>query len=592
MRFRFLEDVLGFLPNFRFLERNSQRYSVLLYQHSDSLVATNERIGNLSLNANQKLTSFFQLAKQTNADLVLTPEYCCPISNIKAIVQNPNAWPSDRKLWVIGSESISKVQMAQFREEFSSENVFIFFEDGLLDSGNNFFDPLIYCFVSNDQENKRLNIIIQFKTYHMSVWSGGAVERNNIIVGNDVYIFRNDVNSIHFFSLICSEAMNFSAVMDNHNITQLRWLDSPYLIFNPQLNGEPTHTHFTAFRRFAMQRPHREIIQLNWSMKSKVGNNDLIPVGTSRSGFIINSSEINLSDYDRIRSNHSKGLYYFNFAITNKHAYLCNSYIDAFLIHLPSVDISNVLPQQARRDGPEVLNFYCFDGAFNLSNSINAASDSSLEYMNSLACNNAFLRQPKGCVIEKERLACLTAGEVNKGISEWAGLSNLFSFRIDENTEINRRFTFAEDTIADSVSQRRKYVNAIISLEDILTNKKHLFPDSISSLRSLNLIVAYHQKTDEHGKKIISIEKYKYNITTTDGIPIKATVCFLDYPTEQELNAKFDILQGLFDDNPQKGRVVIFYTKGFDTLVKADPSAGKFTSGFEYNGPSYLNTDK
>ena len=162
------------------------------------------------------------------------------------------------------------------------------------------------------------------------------------------------------------------------------------------------------------------------------------------------------------------------------------------------------------------------------------------------------------------------------------------SIRIDDGLETNRRLTLAEDSSIESLRQRKIYIRAITSLSDVIFVNKKLYPESIADLKDSQLKVGYTQ-LDNAGAKYIALDRYKYNVSTPDGDRITATICFLDHPTDAEVDLKFDILQGLFDhDNNNKGRVVIFYSRGAAYFSKSDLNAGKIRNTNEFSGPSYL----
>lgn len=587
MEFKFLDEELNYFPDLRVLERSNLRHSVLMYQHTGSLRATAASIGNLPgfNNAESTVNSFFRLAKEGNQDLVLTPEYCCPWQCVSTIIENEQNWPSARKLWVIGCESITKDELTAFDNQYQND-IIIHYDHQVFEDIRTFFDPVLYIFLANVDQIPRLHVVVQFKTFHMSVWSGGEVERDNMIEGKTVYLLRNNTESINFITLICSEAMNFASQLIGDVPAVIGWLDRPFLIFNPQLNGQPIHENFRAFRRFVMGRPKREIISLNWSMNSKIGHDNFIQIGTSRSGFIVQSNEVELKSSTRLRKNHADGMYYFNFGIKDRHAFILNSFVEAFHIENTSIDIIGVEQQQARRDGPEVIASYVIDANFLLIPLVNHPSDRSIHYLNEQACANNFLLDGVQCVLEKERLASLSALEIAKGDSEWYAISNLLPLRLDEQIEVNKRLTFAEDTTQESEEQRRKYIRAISELQEILSNRKDLFPESIKGLHDITIQIGYDQAI-EGGKKNIEVEKYKYNVTTEAGLQVRATICYLDHPSEAELKAKYSLLQELFGDNPRRGRIVIFYRRGQEILKKWDDAAGKITSGLE-NGPDSI----
>ncbi len=591
MDFTFIEDVLGYSPDLRILERNSQPYYALLYQHTSTLQATPDHIGNIpgDANAATQLNSFFQLAKETGADLVMTPEYSCSWSVIEDIVSNHDRWPAIRSLWAIGAESIRKDQLLAFKQKHHSGVIRVHFDESLLTEKNTFFDPLIYLLHSSAGNSNWLDIVIQFKTNHMSVWNGGQVEANNIILGKKIYVLRNAADSIHFLTLICSEAMNFAEMLDDQNRQKLGWLDRPYLIANPQANGNPIHPRFTGFRTEVMGRENKEIISLNWAATSKLGTALLINGESSRSGHFMRSSEFDHHDENKIRINHAKGLYYFNYGIANRHAFILNSELNAFLMRIPAVNIAGVVAQQSRRDGPILHKSYSFNTALKLIEAPTPVADSSIKYLTDVACSNAFLHDPEMCILEKERLVCLTACEIEKGTSEWYILNNLFSLRTEETSEVNRRITYAEDVSGPSAEQRRKYVKALTELAKILSGQRDKFPYTLSKFRETELIVSYHQTKLTGLPKEIVREKFKFNVTDLQRRPVQATICYLDYPTTKELNERFDKIQAIFGDHPLRGRVVIFYSHDRELLVKYDLEAGKITATMDNLGPSILN---
>jgi hypothetical protein len=519
----------------------------------------------------------------------MTPEYSCPWSVVDDIVSDPEKWPTVRSVWAIGAESIRKDQLVAFKQKHHSGEIRVHFEESLLSEKNTFFDPLIYLLHSSARESNRFDIVIQFKTYHMSVWNGGQVEANNIILGKKIYVLRSAADSIHFITLICSEAMNFAGMIDEQNRQKLRWLDSPYLIANPQANGNPTHPTFTGFRTEVMGREHKEIISLNWSATSKLLGGPLIHDASSRSGHFMRSSEFDHHDENKIRINHAKGLYYFNYGIANRHAFILNSELNAFLLSIPAVNIAGVLPQQSRRDGPILNKSYSFNTALKLIEVPTPVVDSSLKFLTDVGCSNAFLQDPAMCILEKERLVCLTACEIEKGTSEWYILNNLFSLRTEATSEVNRRITYAEDVSGPSVEQRRKYVKALTELAKILSDQRDKFPDTLSKFREIELIVSYHQTKLPGSPKEIVKEKFKFNVTDAQGALVRATICYLDHPTTKELNERFDKIQAIFGDHPLRGRVVIFYHHGQELLAKYDLDAAKITATLDNLGASILN---
>src|SRR5688500_12185490 len=107
MYFRFA-DVLGIRMNLIPLRPQTETFTVLFYQHSGKFFRSKERIGNQDQDiATNQFNHFFDVARQKNSDLVLTPEYSCPWAIINNIIDSEQLWPAVGKLWVLGCESIS-----------------------------------------------------------------------------------------------------------------------------------------------------------------------------------------------------------------------------------------------------------------------------------------------------------------------------------------------------------------------------------------------------------------------------------------------------------------------------------------------------
>lgn len=580
MNFVFI-DTLGLNITFDLiaLQRNSQRYSTLLYQHEGILSADQNKIGNASSVVSQ-FNAFFAKAKEKNADLALTPEYSCPWEIISSIISTPAEWPNEGKLWVIGCESITIESIKQIKTDFNRDNSIVYYDESVHNGTQRYLDPLIYLFQAENSNVSKLVVLIQFKTHHMGVWSGGDVERNNLIQGRDIYIIRNSINSIYFMSLICSEALNFSSELDQQKKQDIDWEDKPYLIFNPQLNPEPTHADFIAFRKYVFQSNDKEVISLNWQINSKIGNTPMLRHNCSRSGLYVKSNEINLSDRIRIINNHKKGLYYFNNK-KNRHTYLLSSASHCFLIEMPPVKISNAQQAQIRRDGPEIIETFSFNDLKNSLVSIDNVNDEHINYINSTGCENQFLLNPNKCVLEKERLVCISTGAVNGDTGfNWWKIENITSIIMEDNHEINGRITVARNSSTDSIDRKTKFIDAVNELKTILDGKVS-FPDSISDLKDENLILSYYNDSHE--------DNFRYNITTTEGERKIATIAYVGSLPDPIIDQVYSNLRELFDNrNKDIERVVVFYKRGTNIQAKGDSNAANVIDTNDYDDTSIL----
>ncbi|MBB1644562.1 hypothetical protein [Sphingobacterium sp. UME9] len=587
MEFKFIDDIFqGLTINLNVLKRTSEPYTTLLYQHEGVLSASDQRIGNRH-DAAAKLRSYFTLLKETGADLALVPEYCCPFALLNEILNDPNKRPASNKLWAIGMESIKKDELVAYLGALDAD-IISYFDHRVLAVNKNFLDPLIYIFKAIKDGEEKLIVLVQFKNYHMGVWSGGDVERDNMIPGNEIYILRNCKTSVHMLSVVCSEAMNLSTEMNQNVQNDLLWGDVPFLVLNPQVNPGPSHPFFLGFRNFVLSVQRTEIIGLNWNNTSKIGGTELLRSKFSRSGIYTRTTDMNFKNLERIRENHKRGLYYFYYG-ADRHAFLLNSGAHAFLLKNTSVNINEGVAVQRMRNGPHLLSTYVFDANDNLQ-SVDEISDRHIDYLNSVGCRNAFLSDPENCVIEKELLACLSTGELpNKSSKNWSELNNIWSVKSVDNTEINRRITVAEDMDAESTRIRDKYAGLIEVLgTEILKNPTYM-PDSLSDLRSEHLLLGYSKQRNTSNERLVGLQYFRCNITTVTGEMVWATVCYLDMASDERIGRVFEALQGLFDhDSRNRDRVVVFYKRDGIYQAKSSESSSSIKQVKTGNENSFL----
>jgi hypothetical protein len=428
MEFIFV-DTLGITTDLIALRTVSQPFNIHFYQHLGIFAASEISLGNGN-DVSAQFSYFFNEARLRNSDLVLTPEYSCPWNNVIEILNNEQMWPQVGKLWALGCESITPEQLVEIRTICDRPGVFAQWEVEKPGNNKHFYDPLVYLFRGNHNGNDKLIVLVQFKTMHMGA-RVSAFERDHLIEGTTIWILKNQGESHRFISIICSEAMNFSATLTPEIKANIRWNEDAYYVYHPQANPDPTHEDFIAFRKFVLSVDRKEIIALNWNSKSTLKGKLFIKNGTSRSGVYTQSSDLDLSE-NRIKANHSNGLYYFSFGIKN-HAFLLNSFATIFLISQTSILISGVAMPQARRDGPLVIGVKNYSAGIFV-DSFSIVSDDHIHFLGSINCGCNFLMQPTGCVLQKERLICLTCGELKSGLSP-TELKSLMTFSMKQDTE-------------------------------------------------------------------------------------------------------------------------------------------------------------
>lgn len=579
MEFRFIEEEInGIELDLEILTRKTQRNRIMLYQHEGILFANNERIGNTN-NSDSQFLSSIKLAKESEADLFMTPEYSCPWSVIEHILDDDNLLPNNKKLWVIGSESISLDKLALFKNQVENDQIIFKYDVDISANGRHYVDPLVYIFRAKVDGNSKTIVLVQFKTLHMGVWGGGDIERDNIILGNKIYILKNKISSIHLFTMICSEAMNLRTALNEEVSEILDWEDKPYLILHPQFNPKPYHEDFIDFRRFVFNQDHKEILSLNWQLDSKVGAASLLPHKNARSGFYVRSNELNLND-SRVNKNHKKGLYYFN-NTKGRHTYLLSSSPHLYLIENSPLKIAGGVEPQQRRDGPEVIKVYEFKQDDFIE--VDIVDDTQASYLNSVGCTNDYLISEDKCVIKKERLVSLSTGRV-EGSASWWEIQNVDSFRMKSSNEINNRLTVSRNDDPESLAKRSSYCEAIAELEKII-EEKNILPDNIVDIEDEDLLIGFTENSVNEG--------YRFNVSNTNGDDVYVTICYIGTATTEQAYEVFVLIRELFykSDTKDIERVVVYYKQGANILPMTEKIFAKIDDTHDYRDDSILKSN-
>jgi hypothetical protein len=555
------------------LKRDTQRYSSFLYQHKGVFFADNTRIGNNDSNeAKSKFINVLKKAKEENISLVLSPEYSCPKSVIDEIITKPELQPLPQKLWALGGESLNKVELNYFRN-IQNPNIHIQFEDCDANSDKNYVDPLYYIFKGKYNGVDKLIILIQFKTWHMAGLWNSQIEPDNLIEGKTIYIIKNNDYSVRLMSFICSEAMNFTSQYEQELIQNHNWLDSPYLIFNIQFNPNPSHSNFIAFKQFTLSKERRELIALNWGLHTTIfGKGPLFSENNApRSGIYFRTTDIEL-DHTRAKiiANHKKGLYFLQIK-REKRVYFLNRETEIFRIHNKSVHITEGTDEQKRREGPICSNVYMFDSENNVLEINCEVSDNHIEFWENRGISNKYLLDSNTSFIDKEILLNISTGKVKaREGNKWSDIINLNSFILNESDECNKRLTYLEDTYTESETVRSNNCSSITELDINILPNNSLYPHSLKRLKYNDLRLAFSNDASDYN--------YRYNVVNGNGEIQKATICYLGFASDIDIEKTYDELQKLFE----KGSVgidtiVVYYKRGNSILNKSNPDAGDFT---------------
>ncbi|MDQ0114194.1 hypothetical protein [Paenibacillus harenae] len=253
----------------------------------------------------QKAESFIDLAKETRAHLVITPEYSFPDEILNKIVHEPTLWPAKGALWCLGMEGYSLHEFSKRMDEWERTGRTLVKRNAFIRlTQQSFVDVLVYLFLIDDDT---LCILPQFKTVPMSEpWNDYEVP--GLCKGEVIYIFdlsgcKADQN--RFLSLICSDALSISPqqFLDK---TQGKHLT----IFHAQLNPNPRHPGFRSFRSGLFdQYAGRDIrlITLNWAAGTKIEG---MPFNKPWSAFYKKSTDGAVVKKDLRVKNLDKGTFY------------------------------------------------------------------------------------------------------------------------------------------------------------------------------------------------------------------------------------------------------------------------------------------
>jgi hypothetical protein len=371
-------------------------------------------------------------------------EYSIPLETINRCLSE-GILPNENKLWILGLESISILELNTFKESHA-ENIEIIQPRQVDANLGNFLDPVIYIFRAKSIVNGSLKTVIafQFKTYPMG---GISFERDNLIKGNYIYILRaNREHTVKIITLLCSDVLN--------NDLSIKDRVGNTLLIHLQLNTSPRHQSYSEYRRsiWNLASDCTEIISLNWAEKINFNQNEQSD-NISGSCIYSKSKDIDLCDR-RLRVNHRGGLYFtYESSYRVFHNYI-NYTPNLYLISntKPSQIAGNVT--QSGRHGPYLLkNFGWNSGESTWCEVIEEIPSGDLNEIHNFARVLELYNSINNDFLFFERILALTLG---KGIKnkDWYSVKNLEFFNISQD-EILRRTTFCQDKDTVSYSYRR-----------------------------------------------------------------------------------------------------------------------------------------
>jgi hypothetical protein len=549
MRFQFFSPGENYVIDLDCLRPNSDLYTTLLLQHNGTFHATAAKFGNRN-DATIQFNAFLRLAKDESASIALTPEYSCPWNTIRWILASPDNQPALSKLWALGCESITPAELRELRDANQNENVIIHFDDNALNNGvNTLVNPLCYVFnaINTQTQAQILILLVQFKTEHMGVWTND-IEQEHYIPGNEIYILRNNPGSVSLFTMICSETDTFNISDNFRQELEHRWDNNPFIILNIQMNPQPSAVFFRRFRTDILRYTNKDIISLNWACDNiRPDGSKMIPY--SKSSISFESHDELHNDEDRIRDNHSMGLYYTN-RQQNRHTYFLNGSENAFLISHRKPISGGQHPAMLRRPGPTGRQNRTWNAQTSSFDAAQPANDGFIEFLVNHGCVNPVLRDPNIPIIDKERMLNFSIGQikVKKDDKIWHTIDKLHSFFLDDD-EIIKRLTFAQDASGDTF--RRDYIEKIDELHTIVTSRPDLFIANSPFPGNCDSVMFHpHSGTFNH----------RFNLITKDG-KHKATVAFIGRSSLDNASKVYKLLANLYEENDQSSKLIVVWYK-------------------------------
>lgn len=456
-------------PTLNVLLADANNYSVLLFQPQGQIDASQAGI----LNHDRALVGsqfreFLAEAVESQADLVVTPEYSTPWDVLHTAIDGPNKGPAEGKLWALGCESIRYSELQRLRGEFA-EIATVTFEEMDPDD-NRFVDPLAYVFRTTENHGdgqSKLVVIVQFKTHAMV--DPHDFERNSLQVGSRIYQFGTYGVGISLVTFICSDLLAFTD-QDARNVYDRS------LILHIQLNNERQHPSLLGFRERLLRitGDQTELLTLNWARGTRIYHNGSEGPWNEFAGsaWYIKTATIDLNDVT-VAANHRNGFYYTRLESYKAHVSFFNFQPAVFTLTASKVVRLGVAGPAGGRRGPQLIMTKSWD-------------DARQHWVNSVPLNDGFADlchecggaapQVKSiydrCPLACERLLSLCAGNAD-GSLDWFHPGKLDSFALERGEPI-LRITFCQDSHNEATRFRIQRLRRCASLWSILQIPEYL----------------------------------------------------------------------------------------------------------------------
>ena len=455
---------------------NADNYRVLALQPHGDIEASAEGVRSRDRDlVTKQFGNFLEYAKETEADLVVTPEYSMPWEVLSAAILDGSG-PIKGKLWALGCESIKFSELESLKESLAPLATVIY--EPLDASSTRFVSPLAYIFVSPPASNNgdaKTVVLVQFKTHPMG--DPDHFEINGMLRGTRIYQFGGNEQNLKLVSLICADAFAL-----NDEIAKAIY--DRALILHIQLNPNPRHEGFCGCRErlFRYGGDATEVLCLNWSedVKMTIDCHDRNWKNIAGSAWYLKTEKFDDRDIT-LCSNHRQGLYYTWLQAYHSHALFFNYKPAIFLFTATKVFHLAVAGSVSRRRGPQLTKTCDWnDQAVSWVEKTTADDGFSAVVSESGNAQTEIKRIADFNPLEVERILALCAGEIESN-EDWHKVNCLDSCVID-SSEIIQRVTFAQDNHEQARKFRIARLRRCSHLWEIITSRE--LPPALSDLKS------------------------------------------------------------------------------------------------------------
>lgn len=267
-RYIFLEDLLGdklVIPDV--CCDNPQGFKLMRLQckgtmqvdHNEGILVNNTEHEILCL-------KMLELARNCNADLLLTPEYSFPLHLIDLIIDNMKLQPKRGKIWCLACQSASCKSFRDTISGWKNKGALVLTESLDTCSEVRFINALVYILLLDDGQ---ICIIPQLKTYPMSD-KDFIGEQSGLSIGRTIFLIGQSQTNM-FCALLCADVLNDRCI--NHQALFHSASGKGLIILHPQLNPSPRHNVFANLRHgiFEQADGYNSIyITSNWAYGTKI----------------------------------------------------------------------------------------------------------------------------------------------------------------------------------------------------------------------------------------------------------------------------------------------------------------------------------